>query len=117
MKLDSVGDVFLTRKLYLTGDEEKEIIIKLGKPKNFPDSPDYYCPYQIVGIGKEKVGYVGGIDEIQALLLSMERVGAILYTSEEYRNGRLRWEGDESGDLGIPVPKNLRDLLPHRGEE
>ncbi|MGO8741925.1 MAG: hypothetical protein ACLQUR_05935 [Limisphaerales bacterium] len=40
-------------------------------------------------------------------------VGAELYCSEEYENGRLTWDcGAVKGDLGFPVPENIRDVLP-----
>jgi hypothetical protein len=34
----------------------------------------------------------------------MELVGGILYGLNEKAGGKLRWEGDESGDLGFPFP-------------
>ena len=38
------------------------------------------------------------------LQLAMELVGGILYGLNEKAGGKLRWEGDESGDLGFPFP-------------
>lgn len=105
MKLKSVGQVIASRRLYLIGDEKNKISVLIGKPRKFPDSSDYYCPFQILGIRSEKVHFSAGVDAIQALQLAMNMIGALLYTSGEARKNRLRWEGDENGDLGFPRPK------------
>jgi hypothetical protein len=46
-----------------------------------------------------------GIDSIQALQLSMAAIGAILFHLNQERGGKLRWDGDENGDLGFPTPE------------
>lgn len=112
MQIDSLGDVILTRKIFIVGEHEREIVINIGKPKELEDNGDHYCPYQIVGIGNEKIRYAIGIDQIQAMQLTLSRIGVDLYTSEEGRSGNLRWIGDEKGDLGFPVPDSIKDLLP-----
>ena len=122
MKLKSVGELFLTRILDLNTENGNEVIIKIGKPQQFPDSPDsdYYCPYQIVGIGDEKVGYCGGVDEMQAVILSMENIGFILANTKEYKDGKLSWVCSQHGNLGFPVFDSTRilsdsGLLPDDG--
>lgn len=110
MKLDKIETIVATRNLMLAGS--RRIIIFLGKPEKFPDSDDYYCPYQIIGLGAEKVRYAGGIDAVQALQLALNMIGADLYTSAESKNGELSWEGGKKGELGFPVPDTIRDLLP-----
>jgi hypothetical protein len=70
---------------------------------------EYYCSYRIIGLQKEENGRVFGSDALQALQLTLIRVGAILYTSEEWKNGNLSWNGDR--DLGFPLPDSLKDLL------
>ena len=83
----------------------------IGKPEKFPDADDYYCPYQIVGVGNERVRYAGGIDAVQALELTLKMIGTDLYTSGEAQSGALSWMGgSKKGDLGFPVPDGLRDL-------
>lgn len=110
MKIDSVGMIIANREIVLA--DGKEVIVTIGKPEKFPDSEDYYCPYQIIGIGNEKVRYASGIDSIQALFLALKMIGADLYTSNEAKAGVLSWKGGEKGDLGFPVPDTLRDLVP-----
>jgi hypothetical protein len=111
MNLTNVGEIIAERNLNLVGDRPLKVIIRIGKPQIFPDSRDYYCPYQIIGLGKEKIRYAGGIDSIQALLLALDKIGVDLYSSQEAQSDRLRWEGDETGELGFPFPDALRDLI------
>lgn len=105
MKLESVGEVIAIRRLCLNDDEKNEVFVTIGKPQPFSDSPDYYCPFQINGLlGRESVFYAGGVDAIQAIQLAMKMIGALLYTSDEAKQGRLRWTGGSNGDLGFPSP-------------
>jgi len=99
-----IKEIIATRILYLSENKEKKVLIIIGKPEQFPDHSDYYCPYKISGIGDEKVRYAGGIDAVQAVQLVMVMIGGELYSSIEAKTGQLRWEGDEEGDLGFPAP-------------
>lgn len=111
MKLQNVGVVIATRELLLDGNQRIEVLI--GKPEPCPDGIDWYCPHQVLGILSNKVRYAIGVDPMQALVLGLSMVGALLYTSDEYEAGRLTWDcGAVKGDLGIPVPPNIQDLLP-----
>jgi hypothetical protein len=111
MHLTSIGTAIATRQFDLR--DGGKVTVTIGKPERFPDSNDYYCPYQIVGSKRSHVRYAGGVDAVQALDLALKMIGADLYTSDEARNGALSWEGgSEKGDLGFPVPDVLRDLKP-----
>lgn len=111
MKLENVGLVIASRQLTLDDNHKVEILI--GKPSPIPNGTDWYCPYQTLGMGSGRVRYAGGVDSVQALVLSLSMVGAELYCSAEYESGRLSWEcGAVKGDLGFPVPENIRDVLP-----
>ena len=103
MNLPNVGDVIATRMLHLIGEAAKEIRVLIGKPRPFPAGRDFYCPYQITGLGDEKVRYAGGIDAVQALQLAMRMIACDLGLLNESSGRKLRWEGDESGDLGFPT--------------
>lgn len=106
LKLDSVGPVIATRLLSLARDKKavQAITVRLGRPKRMPGTSDYYCPYQIAGIGSEKIKYVAGIDAFQAIQLAMGRIGTDLWALNQECQGKLRWEGDERGGLGFPTP-------------
>ena len=106
MNLDDVGEIIAVRKLSLLlhNGPHTEIFVFLGKPKQLPDHPDYYCPYQIKGVGSETVGYMCGIDPFQALQLAIRALGGDLEILNQHLGGNLRWEGDEKGWLGFPDP-------------
>ena len=111
MKLTSVGPVMAVRELSLSGKATVSVII--GKPEPFPDGNGCYCPYQILGFGDERVSYAGGEDTVQALMLTLKKIGTDLYTSPEARGGLLTWDaGTTDRDLGFPVPDSIRDLAP-----
>jgi len=108
MKINRIETIIATRQLIYADGKKVSVII--GKPEKFPDSDDYYCPYQIMCIGNENVRYAGGIDSVQALLLTLNMIGTDLYTSKEAKAGILSWKGGEQGDIGLPVSEVLRDL-------
>ena len=89
------------------------IRVVIGRPEPFPGDESFFCPFRIIGLAGDKVRYAGGTDAVQALTLAQRMIGALLYTSDAYRAGQLTWEGGSVyGDLGFPVPDNLRDLPP-----
>ena len=47
---------------------------------------------------------------MQAVLLTMQKIGTEIYMSEYHKSGRLLWTAPGRG-YGFPVPCNLRDLL------
>jgi len=112
MKLNDVGQILGTRTLNL--GESQTVIVTLGAPQKYPESEDdYFCAYQIVGIGDGRVRYAIGIDALQALFLTLKKIGADLYTTPEAKSGALSWVGQAvKGDLGFPVPDAIKDLLP-----
>lgn len=107
MDMDNIGTVIATRNLTIVGDD-RQIVIRLGMPQRFPESADYYVPFEVTGIGSESVLCASGIDAFQAVQQVMLVIGAKLRAVNEQCGGRLRWEGDESGDLGFPIPASAR---------
>ncbi len=111
MKVTNLGTVVAERKLVL-GDKTS-VVVSIGKPEQFEDGNGYYCPYRILGLGDDQVRQASGEDAVQALQLTLKRIGATLYTSQEAKAGLLRWEaGSSKNDLGFPVPDSIRDLAP-----
>jgi hypothetical protein len=113
VKLKDVGEIIARRKLYVDGTPRKEAAVLIGKPCQFSESPDYYCPYQIVGVGNERVMYAGGVDAIQAL----EETMAILPTELEVlfrAYPTLRWEDAPPGDLGFRSKPRDKTEQPER---
>lgn len=104
MEIEDLGDVMAVRELSLTesSTDHKTVLVKLGMPRQFPDSSCYFVPFQITGIGSEKVRYVGGVDAVQAIQLSMETIGIYLNKLNHDVGGGLKWEGGDAGDFGFP---------------
>lgn len=102
------NDFIATRRLELAGESPGEVIVGIKRP--VPDDGPYRCEYQIVGIGSGTVRYAMGEDSMQALVLTLQTIGADLYTSEAAKEGRLTWFG--SPNLGFPVPDIIADLVP-----
>jgi hypothetical protein len=110
-EIKEISQIIAERHLYLEGQPETSIRVLIGKPQTLPgpSKNDFVlCPYQILGIGDEKVRSAGGVDEVQALQLVMEMIGSELYfkLNRKY-GGKLRWEAGKEGDLGFPVPPGL----------
>ena len=108
MELDDVGVVIAERQLEL--EDDRRVSVLIGKPLRYPEEDDFYCPFQITGIGNGKVRYACGIDTVQALVLTLNIIAAELYTSDEARSGKLTWWGQRN--LGIPVNHVIQDLVP-----
>src|SRR4026208_821544 len=91
MKVE-LGPVIAERQLRVAGRPESDVRVRLGTPRPFPDAPygDYYCPYQIVGVGSEKVRWAGGVDAIQALELALHILPTELDALREQHPG-LGW--------------------------
>jgi hypothetical protein len=47
---------------------------------------------------------------MQAVLLALQMIGTVLYTSDYHKSGKLFWEKPGDG-YGFPVPSNLQDML------
>ena len=107
MQLASVGEVIATRTFFLVSDPNSKVIVTMGKPQPLPDAlgDDHYCPFQITGLGSERVTYAAGVDAFQSLELCMKMIGAKLAFLNEMHGGQLRWECDEQGGFGFPVPE------------
>jgi hypothetical protein len=110
LNLKTVGEVIATRELTL--DQSRKITILIGKPQPTPEGIDWYCPFEKLGIGSGRIKHAMGVDAMQALVLVLQMVGTELYTSGEYKAGRLEWDCGVNGDLGFPVPDIIRDVLP-----
>ena len=77
-------------------------------PPTFSDDGKHWlCPYEIVGLSRDKRGYGAGEDAMQAILLALARMGTELYCAGEAKEGRLKWLGADQ--LGFP--SFSRDLI------
>jgi microcompartment protein CcmK/EutM len=88
MDLENVGTVVATRRLSIVGDD-KQIVVNVGMPQQFPNSSDYFVPFQVVGAGSERILCAAGVDSIQAIQQVMLVIGAKLQALNEQYGGRL----------------------------
>src|SRR5690242_2389921 len=104
MRVNSIGEVIATRRLFMENEPNRDIVVKLGKPQKTPGEDEYCCPFQVTGIGDERIDCIFGIDAFQAMQLTLQFIGGKLMMLNRDNGGRLRWEGDEKGGFGFPVP-------------
>jgi hypothetical protein len=97
-----LGQVVAERRLRVSGRPDLEVWVRLGMPCPFPDDPNdnYYCPYQITGVGDAKVRYAGGVDSLQALELALHILPAALDRLRKQNPG-LAWEDGPEGEYGF----------------
>jgi hypothetical protein len=112
MKLDTIGDVIATRRLFLVNDPNWPVIVKMGKPQPLPDAvgDEHYCPIQITGLGSEKVKYATGLDAFQSIELALRLIGIEVAVLNREYHGQLRWwdRNEQHGNLGFPFPEAFR---------
>ncbi len=91
------------------GTDSHPVRITVQKPQE-TGFGDWVCEYEI-GWPEGPRKFAGhGIDNLQALMLALQMIGAELYTSNYHRAGQLRYKA-LSGGYGFPVPSNCRNLL------
>ena len=60
MGIQNIDDIVAKRVYKIgRGEDTSAVTVLLGKPEQFPDSTDFFAPYQIKGIGSEKIRYSG----------------------------------------------------------
>jgi hypothetical protein len=103
VRLDDVGEEIAIRELQWQGSDGSHgaVKVRIGKPQQFEDSVDFYCPVQVIGIGAADVKYAAGADAIQAILLALRMLRVELETRQMEHSGQLTWLGDRS--LGLDL--------------
>ncbi len=100
MKVE-LGTVVAERRLRMAGQPGAEVWVRVGMPRLFETpNADYYCPYQITGIGREKVRYAPGVDALQALELALLILPTELEALRREYPG-LGWEDAPDGEYGF----------------
>jgi hypothetical protein len=98
-----------TRVLKLRGKGgEIELPIRIFAPTR--DETGLGCKCEIDWPGKPEMRTIYGVDEVQAILLTLQFVGSRIYGSDEHKAGSLFWHESGRG-YGFPVPNANRDLL------
>ena len=103
MDVGNVGEVIALRELYYFDDNQKKTVkVIIGKPQASPDSPDFQCSFQLIGIGSERPQTAKGRDSMQALQSALVLVAALLNHLNDQAGRKLIWEGAAKWDLGFP---------------
>lgn len=102
--MDSVlMSVDVTRRLQVTDERgDRDAWLRIFDCRSEDGGANWSVRIQIVGIPSldEDVRAIYGVDALQALLFCVKIGKAILESSAEFRDGRLRWECAD--DLGLP---------------
>jgi len=107
-----VGEIIAEREIEMEDGRTVQVVI--GKSQPYPGGYNYYCPYQITGVGNQKVRYAVGVDTVQALVLALQAINAHLFASLGAPDGILNWLGQQV--LESPVPSSLQNSDPKDGE-
>lgn len=104
MNADTIGEIIATRKLYYFDDTNQKRIVSVfvGKPEAVPDSSDYQCPFQLVGIGTQDIHSARGHDSLQAFQAALILVAASVNYLNDQLGRKLIWENGIRGELGFP---------------
>lgn len=93
-----------------TGDALVEIPIRIFVPQLESDGRGWQCRYEIDWPHKQRLSAGHGVDAVQALQLTMQKIGTELYASDYHKSGKLYFDQPGAG-YGFPVPKSARNLL------
>ena len=104
MNFENIGEIIATRRLQFLdeSDIKRTVSVFVGKPQQSTDS-NYYCPFQVIGIGSQKTQAAQGQDSIQALQSALILIAARLNHLNVELGGTLSWDGANKGDLGFPL--------------
>lgn len=89
-------------------DADISVPVRLCAPE-YTDG-HWICRYTIGWPERPRDSFGAGVDALQALHLTMQKIGIDLYSSAAHKAGTLMWEKPADG-YGFPIPKNGRDLL------
>jgi hypothetical protein len=93
------------RTLWLrqSGRRVRKVQVRIGAPAPWDEMAEA-CPVQMLGLGRDRVHHIAGVDGVQALELSLQFVEQMLAGYEEDHPGeRLHWLKD-SGAVYFPRP-------------
>jgi len=85
-----------------------DVPVRLYAPENSGGA--WRCPYEIGWPHGTWSSTGWGFDAVQAVLLTLQKIGIELYCSEYHERGELYWEEPGQG-FGFPVVQPMRDIL------
>ena len=98
----------IAHAVYEVEGRSEDAELKFYKP--YEEDGTYYCVAEITGLpGVNKKMPFAGVDSMQALFLSIQGAACNIFTSDDYKAGRLRYYGREH--LPIPLIDSIRKTL------
>ena len=99
-----------SRELTLRDDgKDIKIPIRIFAPER-EETGAWGCRYEIGWPDKIRTKEIFGFDSVQALLHTLQIIGAEIYLSDYHESGNLYFDKPGNG-YGFPVMSNFRDLL------
>lgn len=82
------------------GEPKREIILRIGKPAlDSAKGGDWFCPYQLSGVGEGRVRKAYGVDSLQAFLLCLSKAKAELDRYQRQTDVRVSWLNQDGWGL------------------
>lgn len=100
--MSTVTQPFVERFFNVDGHE---VICRFFKPE--PDGSSFFCRYEIEWPEGVRSKRAGGVDEVQAMLLAMQRAHTDLLAARENDGRAVSWLDGPS--LGLPIANNIRE--------
>ena len=110
-----LGPVIARRRYFDARDVSGAAVVEveIAAPAKSPHAEDeFMCSFRVKSPTSDRTETVYGIDALQALLLALGYLEAILYRLDRSSGLSLRWVGGEAEDLGIRVPQFSGDKPP-----
>ncbi|MFY9724250.1 MAG: hypothetical protein WB579_11260 [Bryobacteraceae bacterium] len=103
MEIEDIGEVIAERvlKRSVNHTEPQDVVVRLGKPRQYPDGTDYFCPFEIIGLGEPKIRKAAGVDAFHSLQLVLRMISALLQHYKREPSVDLFWL-EQGDDLGFP---------------
>ena len=103
-----IEPIIAGRTLYIFTPQKREVKIRIGKPRRIPNSFSVGCPFQISGIGDDKINPGVGSDSVQAIKMTLTLIGLKLWEYNRDHEDKIRWKDPNDPDLGFPLPDNIK---------
>jgi hypothetical protein len=103
MEIKDIGEVIAERvlKRSVSDREPQDVVVRLGKPQQYPDGTAYFSPFETTGLGEPKIRYGAGLDAFQSLQLALRTISALLQHYKREPAMDLWWI-EQGDDLGFP---------------
>ena len=114
MRTFELGEVIAERAITFKANAgwSRDVVVRLGRPMadGSHGNRNWMCPYQVAGLGRDRVMAIYGVDAMQALLLAIHTIPAELAAYMRDPGGVfLYFDAVETGFL-LPC-RNTLDLL------